>query len=66
MRNEVIEAYGFVNPKRINNPTPENLETARERNRALVASIKYSFWYGVSYSVFCIQVNKLIGLSETP
>lgn len=44
-RIEVIEEYGFVNPKRINNPTPENLEAVRERNRALVASIKNSFWY---------------------
>ena len=63
---EVVEAYGFVNPKHINNPTPENLEAVHDRNRALIASsIKNSFWYRVSYSVFCIQVNKLISLSET-
>jgi len=57
VRNEVIEAYGFVNPKHINNPTPENLEAAHERNRALIASIKNSFWYRVSYSAFFIQVS---------
>ena len=62
---EVVEAYGFVNPKHINNPTPENLEAVRDRNRMLIAHIKNSFWYRVSYSVFCIQIKKLISLSET-
>ena len=50
--------------KCINNSTPKNLEVVCEQNHVLVASIKNSFWYRVTYSVFCIQVNKLISYQK--